>query len=123
MKVIDEIVHNYKLKNGHFDEPDIQGSFIVSGYEWVGKIWPPSNEYRIVEYEDRSFNRYGLQARIDDTYADVMVYDDGCLEEFGKLFIGRWKNISDTCSWSIGGLKRLRNAIAGIPETPKPVDV
>lgn len=94
------------------------GSALISRYEWCGPIWPIAQEYIVYEYEDRTLNKYGLKACIDGSHVDVMAYDDGG-DEYGKFRAGKWRPISDICSWQPNELRDLCEAIAGRSERIK----
>ena len=105
------------------DEPDIPGSFVPEGYGWMGKISPasPSGNYRVIEYPNRSFNRYGLEAEVNGIWVVVKVYDDGYDDE-GQLEAGRWRPLSDICSWSVGSLNTLVCKLKGENEPVRVVE-
>lgn len=115
MNILKDFVKMIKIQNGCFDEPDIEGSFYIKDEEWMGKIFLHSNEYRIITYKNKIFNKYGLQAKIDKRWVDVIVHDSGCCSE-GKTRPAKWIKLSDIASFSIGSLKEIINKILGLPE-------
>lgn len=116
----DTILNAFGLQRRQWnDEPDKPGSFYVPEH-WVGKIWPRSDAYRIVEYELRALNRYGLQAKVGNDWIDVLKYDTGH-DGDGKLYAGKWEKLADCCSWEINRLQRLRDIILGKPEVAVPI--
>jgi len=119
--MFNKIINEFKLNRGDFDEKNKSGSFVVKGYEYVGKIWPKANDYRVVEYKLRSFNRYGMQAKINEEWIDVVVYENGYDDE-GKVNPSKWCKLSDICSWSKNSMTLFKNSIIGIPEIPEPVE-
>src|SRR3990167_9990494 len=91
-----------KISKGDFDQQEIiPESFMVSGYEWIGRLCPYSKEYRLVEYENRTMNKFGLQGKVGDDWKDVKCYDDG-YDDYGKINPGKWVILADACSWSKG---------------------
>lgn len=93
------------------DAPDLPGSFVVD----VWKLWPRADEYRVICYPNRTTNRYGLQAKTQDSYVDVLAYDDG-MDDYGQLRPGRWIPLAQRCSWSERELHGLVDDILGRPE-------
>ena len=108
------------------DEPDRPGSFVIEGYEFLGKIWPMADEYRIIVYDLRTTNRYGLQANIDGFFVDVLSYHDG-IDDYGKFQSGKWVEIANRCNWSFNQISLLRIKMLGedepISEASAPMDL
>jgi len=104
------------------DEP-LGEFYLVPKFEWIGKIKPISNcnEYRIVKYDLRSFNKYGLESKVNGAWKTVQFYDDG-YDDYGKLHSAKWEDLSDFCNWSINELERFKNALSGQEETQKPIE-
>lgn len=114
-------IDQYKIRRGDYDEEsDVPNSVRAKGYEWMGKVKPYSEELQIVFYKHRTLNKYGLQAKVNGEWVDMMMFDDGH-DDCGKLSAARWRRLSDVCSWSLGSITLLKNAILHIPEVPEAV--
>lgn len=98
------------------DEPDRDGSVKVGGeqWEWLGKVHPvsPTGRYRVIRYDDRITNCFGLQAFVSGDWVTVQVYDSG-FDDYGKFSQGRWRNIADEASWREKELFALSRALQG----------
>lgn len=114
-KLIKCLKHQYQLDSGKLDQPrDKPGSF-RSPVRRLDRLWPEASDYQIIEFPDRTVQRYGLQANVNGKWIEMLYYDNG-YDDFGKLLPGRWRPISRAASWDIGSLRGLIRDIKGLPE-------
>jgi len=100
------------------DEPvSRQGAIEIE--QWPYNVWPRAEEYRIVDRELEGAHRYGLEARPNGDWVEVLCYDNGC-DTYGKLHSGRWVPMRTRCRWSLSTLRRLKNTLLELPQ-PKVV--
>ena len=108
--MLKSLIRSALLHAGALDAAPISGSITLPGYEWLGKVHPVVEEYRVVEID----GNYGLQAKVGEHFIDVKFYDDGC-DDYGRLNAGCWKPVSEACRWTPAGLKRLRDRLQRKP--------
>lgn len=78
------------------------------------RVKPVSDEYRIVEFQDRDVNKLHLEAKTVSGWVDTLGFDDGT-QGFRK--------IGDLRDWKIGELRRLVSSLFGEKEEPNVLEV
>jgi hypothetical protein len=77
------------------------------------RLKPKSDEYRIIEFGNRTKNKYHLEAKIDGVWVDVEVYDEG-IQSFRKFV--------DITDWKLADVSMLVKCIFDQPETSKVIE-
>ena len=119
MSFMKELLRGTAFDEGRFDTPKGE-HFLFKVYgdrEDSLRPFSPSEEYRIVKYELRSYNQLHLEAMVSGEWVSVEIYDTGYYEG-SKIYPAKWKPLGDDCSWSEGGIKRLKLRLEGSPEIP-----
>ncbi len=71
------------------------------------RVIPVSDEYRIIEFQNRDTNKLHLEAKVGDNWVDVLGFDEGT-QGFRK--------IGDLKDWGRGDMRRLVNSFFGETE-------
>jgi hypothetical protein len=114
---LDRFIHPERYQ----DEPVDRPAGVIRRNEWPYLVSPVARDYRIVEFENKPFHHYHMQAECGGQWVDVVVYEDG-YDDYGKLSSGKWEPIGDQANWKLAELRALRTELLGIPEVPKVIE-